>query len=198
MKQIKVMYALLALIMGVFSTTAPAFAQSDESLEELRQCAEIEHDSQRHTCYDRVLRPRPGTSGVDASPVKPLPSSPATPAPVVQPAAAAPPAPVVQPAAGAPPSESDTDRPRKTKFGLKDERPEEPDWIDVVVVRARKNAAGKFVFTTQDGQVWLQTDVRRPVYHGIPFPARIRKASLGSFFIVPGNGDQTVRVRRRK
>lgn len=182
----KTMGALLALFVGSFASMSPAFAQSDESFEELRQCAEIEQDSQRHACYDRVLRPRPKTSGVDASPVKPSPSSPA------------PPEPVVQPAAAVPPGESDTSRPEKTRFGLKVERPEEPDSIDVVVVRARKNLAGKFVFTMQDGQVWLQTDIRRPIYHGIPFQARIRKAALGSFFIVPANGDQSVRVRRSK
>ncbi len=180
------MGALLALFVGIFADISPAFAQSDETFEELRRCAEIEYDSRRHACYDRVLRPRPKTSGVDASPVKPSPSSPA------------PPVPVVQPAAAVPPSESDTSRPKKTAFGLRAEGPEELDSIDVVVVRARKNPKGKFVFTTQNGQVWLQTDFRNPRYHGVPFEARIRKAAMGSFFIVPANGDLGVKVRRRK
>ena len=182
----KTMGALLALYVGIVASISPAFAHSDEFSEALRRCAEIEQVIQRLACYDGVLRPPPKTSGAEASPVKPSPSSPA------------PPFPVVQPAAAVPPSESDTNPPKKTEFGLKAKRPEEPDSIDVVVVRAKKNLSGKFVFTTQDGQVWLQIDSRSPNYHDIPFEAHIRKASLGSFFIVPGNSNQAVRVSQRK
>jgi hypothetical protein len=78
-------------------------------------------------------------------------------------------------------------------------QPESLDSIDVVVVSVDSNAYGKLIFTTESGQVWRQTDQRRPPrYRQIPFDAEIRQGAAGSFFIKPLSGGASVRVTRSK
>ncbi len=85
------------------------------------------------------------------------------------------------------------------KYGLKDQRPpQETNTIHVIVASVRKNLSNKFVFETEDGQVWLQTDQRTVRYENAPFRAEIRPASMGSFFLKPDSGGASVRVRREK
>ena len=84
-------------------------------------------------------------------------------------------------------------------FGLKAKRPpKEENAIQVTVASVRKNLNNKFVFETENGQVWLQTDQRKVRYRDIPFEAEIRPASMGSFFLKPVVGGVSVRVSREK
>ncbi len=84
-------------------------------------------------------------------------------------------------------------------FGLKEQRPPtEVNTIQVTVTSVRKNLSNKFIFETEDGQVWLQTDQRKVRYGNTPFKAEIRPASMGSFFLKPDSGGVSVRVRREK
>ena len=84
-------------------------------------------------------------------------------------------------------------------FGLKEQRPpKEVNTIQVTVTYVRKNLSNKFIFETEDGQVWLQTDQRKVRYGDMPFKAEIRPASMGSFYLKPDSGGVSVRVRREK
>ncbi len=84
-------------------------------------------------------------------------------------------------------------------YGLKEQRPpQEANTIQVTVTSVRKNLNNKFVFETEDGQVWLQTDQRKVRYGDMPFKAEIRPASMGSFYLKPDSGGVSVRVRREK
>jgi len=84
------------------------------------------------------------------------------------------------------------------QFGLT-EKQLEPDpvtSVDVVVVKISQNAYGKMIFTTDDGQVWQQTDQRSARYRDLPVDAIIRSGASGSFFIQPQAGGIASRVKR--
>ena len=84
------------------------------------------------------------------------------------------------------------------EFGLKEKESRESVSITVTVNGIRKNLTDHFIYTTTDGQVWVQIDTRRPRYDEVPFIAEIRTASLGSFFLKPKSDGFSVRVRREK
>ncbi len=87
----------------------------------------------------------------------------------------------------------------KENYGLKEQRPpKEIDTIQVTVTSVRKNLTNRFIFETEDAQVWLQTDQRTARYGDTPFNAEIRPASMGSFFLKPASGGVSIRVRREK
>ena len=89
--------------------------------------------------------------------------------------------------------------PDTENYGLKEQQPpKETNTIQVTVTSVRKNLSNKFVFETEDGQIWLQTDQRTVRYGDTPFEAEIRPASMGSFFLKPASGGASVRVRREK
>lgn len=73
-----------------------------------------------------------------------------------------------------------------------------PDSIEVVVVAVEENVYGKLVYTTQEGEVWRQSDQRSPRTPELPFDAEIRRAAAGSFFLKPSSGGIAVRVQRRQ
>lgn len=94
---------------------------------------------------------------------------------------------------------TDDASPTNENYGLKEQRPpREINTIQVTVTSVRKNLSNKFVFETEDDQVWLQTDQRTVRYGDTPFKAEIRPASMGSFFLKPDSGGASVRVRRQK
>lgn len=202
-KIIRKISAAALLLIWLVAPQAAAPAQETESAAELRRCAAIDNTGERHRCYDRVLRPGP----VDAPPALPTAGpaaatptagqAPATPT-VALPPAAPPPAPEITPEKAATPPAGPAQAGRR-RFGVKDRRPQEPDFIDVVIVLVSKSKIGKMTFRTGDGQVWQQADNRRPpVYRKTPFSARIKKGTLGSFFMKPDKGGYAVRVKRRK
>ena len=86
------------------------------------------------------------------------------------------------------------------KFGAVEKKviDDEPDSIDVHVVKVSKDPYGKLVFTTAGGQIWYQTDKRSTRFREIPFDAIIRTAAAGSFMLRPQSGGVSIRVKRRK
>jgi len=84
------------------------------------------------------------------------------------------------------------------EFGLKQKQPRDSVSITATVNGIRKNLEGHFVYTTTDGQIWVQIDTRKPRYDEVPFVAEIRTASFGSFFLKPKSYGFSVRVRREK
>jgi hypothetical protein len=97
-------------------------------------------------------------------------------------------------------SEGATQAREAAEFGLDESRKqaESPESIRVTVVAIDKNAYGKLRYITGDGQVWQQIDQRTPRYPDVPFPAEIRSAAAGSFFLQPLSSGVAVRVQRRR
>jgi len=84
-------------------------------------------------------------------------------------------------------------------YGLKEKRPpQEANTLQVTVTSVSKNLSNRFVFETESGQIWLQTDQRRARFEDTPFKAEIRPGSMGSFFLKPDSSTVSVRVRREK
>lgn len=84
-------------------------------------------------------------------------------------------------------------------YGLKEPLPPpEENTLQVTVISVSKNLSNRFLFATEGGQVWLQTDQRRARFEDTPFKAEIRPGSMGSFFLKPDSSTVSVRVRREK
>lgn len=76
--------------------------------------------------------------------------------------------------------------------------PADLDVIKVTIISAEKRANGTYRFTLDNGQVWDQIDTGGP--RSLPrgtIEGEIRRASLGSFLLKPGNRS-VVRVKRVK
>ena len=83
-------------------------------------------------------------------------------------------------------------------YGLKEPSPKEDDTLQVTVTSVSKNLKNRFLFATEGGQVWLQTDQRRALFEDTPFKAEIRPGSMGSYFLKADSSTVSVRVRREK
>ena len=83
-------------------------------------------------------------------------------------------------------------------YGLKEPSPKEDDTLQVTVTSVSKNLKNRFLFATEGGQVWLQTDQRRALFEDTPFKAEIRPGSMGSYFLKADSSTVSVRVLREK
>ena len=72
-----------------------------------------------------------------------------------------------------------------------------PDNAAVVIVAVRQRQGRNTLFTTEQGQTWVQVDFEQNYFPPPPFSAEIRPGRLGSFFLVPARGT-AVRVRLRE
>lgn len=161
----------LAVLLGVAGSfgAAPAVAQSSVP------CTAIVNDTERLACYDRALR---GTSPATAPGTAAEPRERQSERSVRD--AAAPAAPAA-PAARAPAASS---------------RFETPAIVPIVVVGIRALPGRGATFTTEDGQIWLQTDSQTTNFPDVPFAAEIKPGAMGSSFLVPKDRGRAVRVRR--
>lgn len=85
---------------------------------------------------------------------------------------------------------ADANQAESSQFGLT-ERQKKPDpgsSIAVVVVEVSKTAYGKLIYTTDSGQVWLQTDKKSIRYKQLPIDMTIRDGASGSYCIQPRSG----------
>jgi len=170
---------LTSAVLCAVPMVLPAHQSNIEAM--LTGCALIDDDRQRHSCYDQVLRPDkvtdrtelPATAESNVQPGSVTPSQ--APAEVVE----------VKPVA-------------VEEFGLKQKQPREVVNMTVTVSGIRKNLTDRFVYTTTDGQVWVQNDTRRVRYDEVPFVAEIRSAALGSYYLKPKSSGVSVKVRREK
>jgi hypothetical protein len=184
----------IAALSALLLSTQPAAAQQQGTDRDAasRACAQIQDDNDRLDCYDSVFRRAEERAAANA--LVPAPATPATrdeqrasgsieraartPRPTAAPApqaADAPPHPPSAPAAGA---------------------RGEPERIPVVVVALREIPGRNVVFTTDDGNVWIQTDGRSNYYPNVPFQAELRPGAMSSHFLVPNERGRAVRVRR--
>jgi len=163
--------ALLLILCGM-----PALADNEDII---AMCARIATVGDRILCLENALRQ--SSQEMVETPV-------AEAAPVIETA-------VVE----APPANVENARRADENFGLKEKRPpKETNAVQVTVMSVRKNLTNRFIFETENGQLWLQTDQRTVRYGDVPFDAEIRPASMGSFFLRPVAGGVSVRVRREK
>ncbi len=147
----------------------------------LKGCTSIDDDGKRLSCYDQVLRPDKVTDGNGLPATAENSDKPES---------------VMPPEAQA---EVVEDKPIAVEeFGLKQKQPRETVTKTVTVNGIRKNLMDRFVYTTTDGQVWVQIDTRRAHYDEVPFVAEIRTAAMGSYFLKPKSYGFSVRVRREK
>ena len=201
-----------SLLIGALCAVPLALsAQQGDINAALKACAAIDDDGQRLSCYDQILRPgkTPDRTELPATSVYSEESGPAM---AVQErgdsqetAAAAAAAAVQAPAAAQVKADQPAAKPAPVEvseatetFGLKEKQPRDSVSITVTVNGIRKNLNDRFVYTTTEGQVWLQIDKRRVHYDEVPFVAEIRSAALGSFYLKPESDGVSVRVRREK
>jgi hypothetical protein len=176
-------------LLTLLAAAGPLAALAQPSSNASRPCTEIETDAERLACYDRALRPGSPAAETPA----PATAAPATPASAaraarpesrralrntVAPTAAAPPAPVAAPAApAATPSAAEAP-------------------IAILVVGVRELRGRDAVFTTDSGEIWLQTDGQNVRFPQTPFRAEIKPGALNSYFLVPVDGGRAIRVHR--
>ncbi|MDX1404516.1 MAG: hypothetical protein R3192_08260 [Woeseiaceae bacterium] len=86
------------------------------------------------------------------------------------------------------------------RFGLREPAPDTqtPESIKVLIVAIDTDAFGKQTFSTEDGQIWKQTERNAPRYRDLPFEAEIRKGAMGSYFMKPLSSSRSIRVRRSR
>jgi hypothetical protein len=203
-------YLVVLLVLGTPHAVA---GQAEEAIV---RCAKLTSEQARIECLENALRggdPAPAgdvgapvseaderTTGSEAS-TQPaaVPASP----PAATGDADAPAAAVAAPAAvsrDAGPSSAPAAETDAAHFGLPPEKTEaaRPDEIAVNVTAVSQNAYGKLIFTTEAGQVWVQTDQSRRRFRDVPFEAEIRAGASGSFFLRQATGGPSVRVRRQK
>ena len=155
-----------------------AFAQEVAADNDARACAQIENDAQRLACYDRALRT---SASATQSPVQASePAARSVPRATTAPRAAD--APIAPTAARGPVAGDVADA--------------QPGPAAIVVVAIREMQGQNVMFTTDQGQVWIQTDGRRNYYPEVPFGAEIRSGTMNSYFLIPNDRGRSIRVRR--
>ena len=163
-----------AMVLGTIAllTPATAHAQSlpDRTADYLK-CTLIADMSPRLACYDAVSASLRATVQNEASPAV-----------------------EAQP-------EEDAEARARANFGastLPRERQErnEPDEVGVLITSWRTSPLGKLVFTTEDGQVWRQSDSNRLFPRSEQFNATIKKGMMGSYFLKIEGIRRAIRVKR--
>lgn len=196
-KKLKIHFMLMATVLCVIPVLLSAQQNNIEAM--LRNCALIDDDGQRLSCYDKLLRPNKLTESTDLPPTSNIVTS----SPVNAEEVEVTPSQVQGEVRETTPSQAQADVVKAEpiavdEFGLKQKESRESVSITVTVNGIRKNLTDHFIYTTTNGQVWVQIDSRRPRYDEVPFIAEIRTASLGSFFLKPKSDGFSVRVRREK
>lgn len=167
------------------------------------RCAAMSDDTARLACYDAIFR-SPGqsvaTGAATAAPVAPAgPSQPAAAASVQAPAAAAPPR-KPEEDFGLTPARKESLEAAKAKESAAPPPPKEPaapESITARVTTAAHRLTGELVLILDNGQVWIQIDTETKARVKEGDEVTIRKATLGSYFLVAPN-HVLVRVRRVK
>jgi len=193
MKRIRIKQINLLLVSVAFCV-APTMVSAQQSTVEylLRQCAKIDHDRQRLSCYDQVLRPRK----VDTPDEGPTATE------VWE--ATKPEATIKSPPAYIP-SESPPTTPLPKEelvdgdnFGLDRRRGNNATARSVTIKEIGRNRDGKTLFRTEDDHVWVRTDTRNIAYGTLPFEAVISVGRMGSFYMKLMSSGIAVKVRRLK
>jgi hypothetical protein len=187
--------ATLAAIAALGAACATSLRVGAQSAgDDARACAAITDDTDRLDCYDRVFAAGAAATRAPTGPPAAASPAPASPAPAVETRQRSQPRAAVAPAPGPPAAASPAaSAPRASVI----ESPElAPEIVPIVVVAIRQLAGNNLVFTTEGGDVWVQTDGRRNQLPDTPFDAEIRPGAMSSFFLVPKDRARSIRVRR--
>ena len=164
--------ALLLAGLGAAMAMQPGAALAQRSI----PCAQVVDAAERLACYDRASPTAPPAAAVTpiSPPSEPTRATPEAEAPVA-------PTATVPPPATAPPTTTQR-------------RP--PETLPIVVVAVRKLPGRSARFTTDNGEVWIQTGAEGVYVPKAPFDADLRPASMGTFFLRPRDHGWPVHVRR--
>lgn len=192
------LYSKSLIPLGIIGSTfgTPALSQT-VGLDELQVCMAIESQSQRLSCFENLVQ-NAQTQAITAPMPAPESSAPSITAPKV-PSVASPPTPAAPSAAPITSSTSGAKSLVDDQFGLPEKpvrKPVEDQSRSMVLASADKNHKGRWAFTMENGQLWLQTDSAQ-----IPPPAagttvHIEEGLWGSFKMRIAK--RTVRVKRQK
>jgi hypothetical protein len=204
----------LCLTTTAVMAQTPATTNAERSWSAIERCAQEDSERARHTCMDGVLREaglltnemraeqERRAFGLDDKPVRTPPRQPA-PAPTPQVAAATPPTATASPPASAPsPQVTAPSLPpaaARTSTDAPPPAPVQPDRLDVERTKVEKAVSGRFLVTTTDGAVWLQTEsVEMPQPPVAGDRMSIRKGSLGGYRCSVASTHLTYRCARSR
>ena len=168
----------LVLIAGLAGVAGQTLAATTAD-----QCARIDDDPARLSCYDAIFRTTAG------APVAPAAAATATAVAVaVDPASARP----VDPEAefGLTPAQ-------QRKLQPENAPPLPPETLTAKVAAVGRKPMGELVVTLENKQVWVQIDVDNKARVKAGDTVTIKRGTLGSYLLVSPNGVAT-RVRRSK
>jgi hypothetical protein len=160
----------------------PAWSASHDRWDnELRDCSEIEQDSARLACFDRVMRAAAG-KGVQQQEESAEVTMEDTP---------------VLPAADVATDTSPTATlPEEIGLAPHDRKDQgKPDEYTARVVRCSEGASGKYFFYFENGQVWQESSASRRSYDNCDFLVAITKDTFG-YRMSPKGETQRIRIRR--
>jgi len=162
--------------------TSPALAETlPDRTKDYLKCSEIVDLSPRLACYDAV------SAALQQGPQDQVETAPAAEAPAA-----------TSPVASADTAESNAEF--RANFGAqhiaREPEQEEPDEIRVLVTSWSTSPLGKMIFTTEDGQIWRQSDSNRVFPRSEQFSATIKKGMMGSFFLKIDGIRRAIRVKR--
>jgi hypothetical protein len=180
---------LLVLAAAALLLSAGARAQTG-ALSELLRCTQIERDTERLACYDRILA---GESGGDEAAREAGPAAAASPRPEPAPAAQ-----IEVPAPrGSASAASRSDAPPPAERGAASPANDGGE-RQVTIVEVRTTVPGRAVFVTSAGDQYVQTSGRMRLFlPEVPFEARLRPGSVGGMFITPVDSRTSIRVAPR-
>ena len=186
------MHRLFALVLSLLLLPlTPAVEAAELSVEQLRDCQQIDDGSARLACFDafaeRVLAEGLLAPETISEASAPSAASAAAVVEASEPAEAA----IV---AAEPQVEPATEPGGEAEFGRREE-PEKPESIQTVIDKTDKTAYGKLILYLENGQIWQQLDSLRTTFKAGD-EIIISSAVSGSFLLRKSTGGTRIRVRR--
>lgn len=179
----RVFGALAAILLAWLP--APGLAQSEVSLEALKACRAEATDAAKLACF---MAATAGLDEVDAAEVKE--QTIVTPAILEEK--------IEEARAEEKAAEEAAEEERKeAEFGLAEAKRDKRKTVELSIVFTRRSPSKRWVFVTEDGQVWRQVDTDRILLpKEMPLTATVRRALFGSFLMKVEGVSEAIRVTR--
>ncbi|MCG8506956.1 MAG: hypothetical protein MI755_20295 [Sphingomonadales bacterium] len=179
----RVFGALAAILLAWLP--APGLAQSEVSLETLKACRAEATDAAKLACF---MAATAGLDEVGAAEVKE--QTIVTPAILEEK--------IEEARAEEKAAEEAAEEERKeAEFGLAEAKRDKRKTVELSIVFTRRSPSKRWVFVTEDGQVWRQVDTDRILLpKEMPLTATVRRALFGSFLMKVEGVSEAIRVTR--